>query len=85
MWRRMTFDEAIVMGMRTMPLTFKPSVYYNEHGRMWSVCLANEPFYVRPHQTLTVETWVSDETGEIIGFDVWDKNLRVPTDQKNDD
>jgi len=55
---------------------FRPNVWHNDDGRMWHVWLDNESAYTKSEQDLRVELHVGQETGRIVGFNVWDENLR---------
>ena len=56
---------------------FKPSVWHNDDGNMWHVYLTGEQHFVS-RRTLNLDVYVGEESGDVVGFDVWDENLRNP-------
>lgn len=60
---------------------FNPSVYHNDDGNEWHVYLSGERSYTRARQALKVDLHIGMETGQIVGFDVWDENLRIETEE----
>ena len=54
---------------------WKPSVWHNEHGRMWHVTLSDESYYVESRQ-ISADVYISQETGNIIGMNLFDEQLR---------
>lgn len=53
---------------------FVPNVWHNDDCREWQIYLADEPTYTR-RQAMELEVHVSQETGRIVGFDIWDEHL----------
>lgn len=54
---------------------FEPYVWHNPDGMMWHVYLADERSYTRPDQTLRVELHIGEESGRVVGFNVFDESL----------
>ncbi len=63
---------------------FRPSVHYNDGGRFWQIWLANDPSYTITCKTLDVALHISEETGEVVGFDVSDRSLKRPDNRRLD-
>jgi hypothetical protein len=55
---------------------FEPCVIRNEDGNMWQVYLRDSRSYTVPHQVLRVELHRDIETNEVVGFNVFDENLK---------
>lgn len=58
-------------------IRFKPYVYRNEAGKLWEIGIANESDYAEL-MMIPVDAMRSQETGEIVGFHVYDEVLREP-------
>ena len=59
---------------------FKPTVYYNPDGRMWHVYLDNESSHTRPSRGLFIELHIGQESGKVVGLNIWDESLRAVAD-----
>ena len=70
-------EELIKMLMRTRnPFSkFEPHLYRNEEGKMWQIYFKDEIDYVET-RTIKVEAHISRETGHVVGFNVWDEELK---------
>lgn len=55
---------------------FRPSVWHNDNGNLWHVYLADKWSYTEP-RTLKLDCHVDMESGDIVGFNVWDEVLKV--------
>ena len=56
---------------------FKPIAYRNDDGKMWQIWLKDEVAFTRSRQMLNVELQIGQESGEIVGLNIWDENLKV--------
>lgn len=75
-----SLEGYLLRGMRTRwPWRkFRPSVWRNDDGRQWHVYLADEQsFTERRH--IVLECAIGMESGDIVGFIVWDSTLRERT------
>jgi len=54
---------------------FRPCVRHNDDGDEWTVYFTDERSYVERMQ-FNVECHIGCETGDIVGFNVWDKTLK---------
>lgn len=70
------FDKAMTRLLRTRNpwWKFKPFIYHSDDGNMWQIYLEDEAHYVE-RRTLTLECHVGQESGRIVGFDIWDETL----------
>ena len=73
-----TLEAFLVRVERCRPpwWTFKPSVWHNDEGREWHVYLSDESTYTDPNYMLRVDLHRIRETEEVVGFDVYDKDLQ---------
>ena len=55
---------------------FRPSVWHNDDGGMWHIYLTGERSFTEP-RTINVDCHIGMESGNIIGFNVWDETLRA--------
>ena len=71
-----TFDGRIKRTLRCWSpwWKFKPHVYHNRDGKMWSISLAEDRCWVE-RRRLPVEVCYSVETGRIVGLKVFDEFL----------
>ena len=76
-WRRESLDQYLRRWQRCgWPWKkFKPCAYHNDRLKKWQIHLSDEVSYTKPRVTITVNAHISDATGKIIGFDVWDETL----------
>jgi hypothetical protein len=58
---------------------FRPSVWHNDDGDQWEIYLADERSFTRP-QTIQVDCQIGMESGNIVGFVVYDETLRAGED-----
>ena len=63
---------------------FKPYLYHNNGGKFWQIRLANDEAYTITCKTLDVQLHISEETGEVVGFDVTDRSLKRPDNRRLD-
>jgi len=64
--------------IRTWPpwRKFRPGVWHNDEGKEWHIFLSGEQAYTE-RRTIEVDAHICEETGRIVGFDVWDSTLAV--------
>lgn len=62
---------------------FRPSVWHNDDGSMWHVYLTDEEHFVQ-RRTLNLDVYVGQESGDVVGFDVWDENLKEWSARRRD-
>lgn len=55
--------------------TFKPHLYRNDDGNMWQVYLSDESTYTE-RRTLKLDVHISQDTGDIVGMNLWDETLK---------
>lgn len=55
---------------------FIANAWHNDTGKMWQVHLTEESYCVK-RMTIEVEAYIGQETGEIVGFNLWDENTRL--------
>lgn len=55
---------------------FRPMVLRNNGGRMWQVYFTDEPSYTDTQRKLSVVCHIGQESGDIIGFSVFDEALK---------
>ena len=75
-FRPSSLEAFLRRGMRTRwPWKkFRPSVWHNDDGDEWHVYLTDEQSYTEP-RTISLDCHVGMESGNIVGFDVWDERL----------
>ena len=56
---------------------FKPSLYHNDAGKQWEIWFDNESCYSQT-SVISVTAHVGMESGEIVGFTIWDETLKKP-------
>ena len=78
-WRRESLGQFFKRYGRTRNpwRKFKPVTHHNDAMKEWTIYLTNEASYTRTRYMLPVDIHISDKTGEIVGFDVWDENLKI--------
>lgn len=76
--RPRTFDAFLLWGTRCRPpwWKFKPSLFRNDAGNQWEVYLANERCHMK-RGILAVELHIGCDTGQIVGFTVFDEVLKA--------
>ncbi len=55
---------------------FKPAVLRNDDGKQWEIYLSDDMSYTDSQVMLKVLAHISMETGNIVGFTVWDETLK---------
>lgn len=85
MRRRPTTIEAVCVRAfrcRSPWWKFRPVVYHNDDGRMWHVYFTDERSYTDTRRRLSVQCHIGEESGDIVGFNVFDEALKSakPTD-----
>lgn len=58
---------------------FRPSVWRNDGGREWEICLDDEPSYTIPAAKILVDLQIGRESGKIVGLDISDSLLNWAT------
>lgn len=73
-----SFEGYLLRGMRTWwPWKkFRPSVWHNDDGKEWEIYLTDERSHT-VRRTIAVDCHIGMESGDIVGFDVWDETLRA--------
>ncbi len=73
-----SFDDKMSRMLRTWwPWRkFRPSVWHNDDGAMWHIYLTDERTFSRL-QTIKVDCQIGMESGNIVGFNVWDETLQA--------
>lgn len=56
--------------------TFSPFLYHNNDGQNWSIYFDDESSYVE-RRTIAVDVYVGQETGNIVGLNICDSQLRA--------
>ena len=55
---------------------FRPYIYRSKHGKMWQIYFKDEQCYSKTvNITIRCDLTISQETGEVIGIDLWDEEL----------
>ena len=64
--------------MRTRPpwWKFRPCVWHNDDGDHWHVMLTDERAYTKS-RTIKLDCHIGMESGNIVGFNVWDETLEA--------
>ena len=80
-YRPTSLEACLLAKERTRPpwWRFKPFLYRNEEGGMWEIYLSESESYVKSGM-LEVELMCSQETGEVVGLNIWDERLRAASD-----
>ena len=69
--------KSLIRISRTVPpRRWKPHVFRNDDGHMWQVLLKNQATYTT-QKTMKLDVHVSQETGEIVGLNLWDELLKT--------
>ncbi len=70
-------SEVLLKGRRTWwPWKkFRPSAWHNDAGQQWEVYFTDERACTEL-RTIELEVHVGNESGDIVGFDVYDQTLR---------
>lgn len=73
-----SLEDYLTRSMRTRwPWwTFQSSVWHNDDGGMWEVCFTDERSF-STRRTMKVDCHIGFESGDIVGFNVWDETLRA--------
>lgn len=76
-------SEVLLKGRRTWwPWKkFRPNAWHNDVGEQWEVYFTDERAYTE-RRTIDLDVHIGNESGDIVGFDVYDKTLlRKDTDE----
>jgi len=70
-------ETYITKGIRLSPpwWKFRPSVWHNPDGKMWHVYFENESSYTISRRTLSIELHIGQESGKVVGLNIWDETL----------
>lgn len=73
-----SLDKIVLRTIRTQwPWRkFRPSIWHNDDGKQWHICFTDEQDFTE-RRSLTVDCHIGMESGDIVGFVVWDEVLRA--------
>ena len=73
-----SLESHVQRGIRTrLPWwKFRPVVFRNNEGSMWHIYLTEERSYTK-RGMIEVDIHIGQDSGDIVGFNVWDETLRV--------
>lgn len=54
---------------------FRPNLFHSDAGRQWQIWFSDEMSYTVSGLTLKVDAMISEETGQVVGLDIWDESL----------
>ena len=79
------FKKYLLLCERTHPpwRKFQPNVYRNDDGNRWQIYLSDEPWYSEK-RSIEVYCFIGIDSGDIIGFDIYDEILKGREKGAND-